>query len=68
MRKRWLSEERRFTTGCALAGVAGLGLMTAPLTWRLPFIGDTAAFSLLCVFTALMALGTTLAIFSLKRP
>jgi hypothetical protein len=62
------SRRRWFAAGCLLTVVASLGLITFPLTWKLPHLSDGMLFSLACGFTILMGLGATVAIFNSRRP
>lgn len=61
-RRKW------FLTGCLVTGGASLGLMTFPLTYRLPWLSDGLLFSFVCALTVLMGIGATLAIFNFRRP
>ncbi len=63
-----LSHRRRFWLACAFTCAATLGLVAIPLLPDGSPLGDSARFSLVCAMTVLMAVGATLAVFSLKRP
>ncbi len=63
-----LSHRHGFWAACGLTTAASLALMALPLVPERTFLGDYAVLSLAGGLAVLMAVGATLAIFSLKRP
>ena len=60
-------KQRRLLTGCGLAAAASVGLMAFSIAYHLAVVSDALLVPLVAGLAIVMGVGTTVAIFSLKR-